>query len=145
MIMLQTKLLTPTAILPTRGTDEAAGLDLYADMENGKDVYLMPGKRCVLKTGIATAIPKGYYGQVAPRSGLAVKKGLEVLAGVIDSDYRGELMVAVLNSGDDVIKFSQYDRVAQLLILPVSLIHPIVVEDLDDTERGSGKFGSTGT
>ena len=143
--MLQTKLLTPTAILPTRGTDEAAGLDLYADMENGKDVYLMPGKRCVLKTGIATAIPKGYYGQVAPRSGLAVKKGLEVLAGVIDSDYRGELMVAVLNSGDDVIKFSQYDRVAQLLILPVSLIHPIVVEDLDDTERGSGKFGSTGT
>lgn len=151
--MLPTKLLSDTATLPTRGSETAAGLDLYWDVNSqyigeqnsGKVFKLKPGERAVLKTGIAMAIPDGYYGQVAPRSGLAVKQGLEILAGVIDSDYRGQLMVAVLNSGQDVITFNHGDRVAQMIILACSDAVPEAVDTLPETVRGDGKFGSTGS
>jgi len=150
--MLPTKLLTNTATLPTRGSETAAGLDLYWDEASQYGInqkpaatfFLDTNERAVLKTGIAVAIPDGFYGQIAPRSGLAVAHGLEILAGVIDSDYRGEIMVAVLNSGEYPIAFNHGDRIAQMLILPCELSTPCVVEDLDDTARGSGKFGSTG-
>lgn len=153
--MLPTKLLTDTATLPTRGSDTAAGLDLYFDMSSqfpeGNLVWdentpfgLPVGERVVLRTGIAVAIPDGYYGQIAPRSGLAVKQGLEMLAGVIDSDYRGEIMVAVLNSGQEMINFTHADRVAQMLILPCADSVPHAVDELPETARGDGKFGSTG-
>lgn len=159
--MLPTKLLTDTATLPTRGSATAAGLDLYLDLasqftgienEDGSlvawdeetSLTLQSTNRTVLKTGIAVAIPDGFYGQIAPRSGLAVKQGLEILAGVIDSDYRGELMVAVLNSGQTDIQFKHGDRVAQMLILPCEDSIPHIVDDLDDTNRGAGAMGSTG-
>lgn len=150
--MLQTKLLTETATLPTRGSAQAAGLDMYFDLQGqmpgmnvvGVSFTVEPGERAVLKTGVSMAIPDGFYGQIAPRSGLAVKQGLEILAGVIDSDYRGEIMIAVLNSGSEPIQFKKGDRVAQMLILPVSNIVPEQVEELVDTDRGDGKFGSTG-
>jgi dUTP pyrophosphatase len=158
--MLPTQLLTQTATLPTRGSEQSAGLDLYLDLTSQFDgafpegdevewdetttLTLQATNRTVLKTGIAVAIPEGYYGQIAPRSGLAVKGGLEILAGVIDADYRGELMVAVLNSGQADVEFKHGDRVAQLLILPCSMATPVQYSTLPDTDRGEGGFGSTG-
>lgn len=158
--MIPTQLLTETATLPTRGSEYSAGLDLYLDLtsqfaeafpdrektewDETTTLILNSSDRTVLRTGIATAIPTGYYGQIAPRSGLAVKNGLEILAGVIDSDYRGEIMVAVLNSGQVPIEFKHHDRIAQMLILPVALSNPALCEKLPDTVRGTGGFGSTG-
>lgn len=147
--MLYTKKLTDTATIPTRGSAMAAGLDLYYDhaptVPATSTTVVTPGNRAVLNTGIAMAIPSGFYGQVAPRSGLAVKQGLEILAGVIDSDYRGEIMVAVLNSGQLPITFTHGDRVAQLVILPIYSVPPYEVAELPSfTERGEARFGSTG-
>lgn len=157
--MIPTKLLTDTAKLPTRGSQDAAGIDLHFDMgsmmeaaTDGEEyewdeettLSLLPGNRTVLKTGMAMAISPGHYGQIAPRSGLAVKKGLEILAGVIDADYRGEIMVAVLNSGKEPIAFKHHDRVAQMIILPCSVDQTIEVQELPQTDRGDGGFGSTG-
>lgn len=160
--MLPTKLLSDTAKAPTRGSEHAAGLDLYFDFGKQFETMSQPddaepyewdeettltlgaGERTVIHTGISMAIPEGYYGQIAPRSGLAVKHGLEILAGVIDADYRGEIMVAVLNSGTQPISFKHHDRVAQMLILPCAMDIPELVDELPDTNRGDGGFGSTG-
>lgn len=147
--MIPTKLLTPTAILPQRGSEHAAGLDLFLDeakITHSLETHytIEAGTRKVFKTGISMEIPKGFYGQIAPRSGLAVKKGLIILAGIIDADYRGEIMVAAYNSGHEDIDFMPGDRIAQLLIKPVFMDECVRVEELSNTIRGGGKFGSTG-
>src|SRR5882672_6970566 len=94
------------ATLPTRGSAQSAGLDLYAI----EDLELQQGDRMAVRTGLAVAIPAGYYGRVAPRSGLAVKNGLDVLAGVIDSDYRGEIRCAIINTGGEVVELPSGGR-----------------------------------
>lgn len=137
---LAVKRLRPSATLPTRGSAEAAGLDLY----NSDPVEIPAGGRALVKTGIAISLPPGYYGRVAPRSGLAVKNGIDVGAGVIDSDYRGEVGVLLFNFGSDVFRAEAGTRVAQLIVEPVMLVQPVEVSDLDDTQRGAGGFGSTG-
>lgn len=138
--MIKTKRLTKTATIPTRGSEQAAGLDLHAD----NDHTVLPNCVSVVPTGIAMAIPDGFVGLVWPRSGLACKYGVQTLAGVIDSDYRGELKVALTTCKKTTMRIEQGDRIAQLLIVPVSMLQCIEVDSLDDTERGACGFGSTG-
>jgi deoxyuridine 5'-triphosphate nucleotidohydrolase len=107
-------------------------------------VEIPAGGRALVKTGIAISLPSGYYGRVAPRSGLAVKNGIDVGAGVIDSDYRGEVGVLLFNFGSEVFRAEAGTRVAQLIVEPMVLVQPVEVSDLDDTQRGAGGFGSTG-
>ena len=137
--MIKTKRLTSTATIPTRGSEQAAGLDLYAD----GNFVVKAGTHAIIPTGVALAIPDGYCGQVWPRSGVSVRYGVDVLAGVIDSDYTGEIKV-VLQAGAHDFEISQGDRVAQLLIVPVSMLQCVEVGSLDDTVRCAGGFGSTG-
>jgi dUTP pyrophosphatase len=137
---LQFKRLDSRATLPTRGSHASAGLDLYSI----EDVSIPPKQRVLARTGLAVAIPVGFYGRVAPRSGLAVKNGLDVLAGVIDSDYRGEVCCALLNTGDETIELKQGSRLSQLIIEQIITPTPEWADDLDETNRGSGGFGSTG-
>ena len=132
--------LDAAAKLPTRGSPLAAGLDLYSI----ETVRLQPHGRALVRTGLSVAIPHGFYGRVAPRSGLAVKHGLDVLAGVIDSDYRGEIMCALINHGDEALEIEAATRVAQLIIEAIATPEPVWSEDLSETERGRGGFGSTG-
>jgi dUTP pyrophosphatase len=128
--------------LPTYATDGAAGMDVLA----AEDVTLGPGARHAVATGLALAIPHGYEIQVRPRSGLALKHGITVpnTPGTIDSDYRGELKVILINHGAESFAISRGDRVAQLVLAPVVQAAWEEVADLDDTARGSGGFGSTG-
>ena len=135
------KRLHPEARLPTRGSAGAAGLDLYA----AERVTLAPGSRAAVRTGLAVAIPAGFYGRVAPRSGLAVRHGIDVLAGVIDSDYRGEILCALVNHGRETFEVEPGARVAQLIVEAIATPDPAWAEDLGDTGRGSGGFGSTGS
>ena len=138
--MIKTKRLTSTAVIPTRGSEQAAGLDLYADNEHA----VLPNCVSVVPTGIAMAIPDGFVGLVWPRSGLACKYGVQTLAGVIDSDYRGEIKVALTTCTKTAMPINHGDRIAQLLIMPVSMLQCVEVGSLDDTARGDGGFGSTG-
>jgi len=140
MDLLKFKQLDPRAILPTRGSLASAGLDLYSI----EDITIEPHQRVVARTGLAVAVPVGFYGRVAPRSGLAVKNGLDVLAGVIDSDYRGEVCCALLNTGDDALSLPQGSRLCQLIIEQIITPAPTWATDLDETARGAGGFGSTG-
>ena len=137
--MIKTKRLTSTATIPTRGSEQAAGLDLYAD----GNFVVKAGTHAIIPTGVAVAIPDGYCGQVWPRSGVSVRYGVDVLAGVIDSDYTGEIKV-VLQAGANDFEIGQGDRIAQLLIVPASMLQCVEVNSLDDTARGNGGFGSTG-
>lgn len=141
---LKFKKLNNLAKTPTKGSDYAAGYDLYAATEY--NIIIQPHQTVKIGTGIATAIPQGYFGGIFARSGLATKKGLAPAnkVGVIDSDYRGELIVALHNDTDIVQEVAAGDRIAQLIILPFVSVNFIQVDDLDDTERGSGGFGSTG-
>ncbi len=134
------KRLHPEARLPSRGSERAAGLDLYAI----ERVTLAPGGRAAVRTGLAVAIPVGFYGRVAPRSGLAVRHGIDVLAGVIDSDYRGEILCALVNHGGEPFEIEPGARVAQLVVEAIATPEPAWAEDLEETERGAGGFGSTG-
>lgn len=127
------------AIMPTRGTYGSAGYDLYAI----EDVTINRFKFIPVSTGVSMAIPAGHYGRIAPRSGLAVKHGVMVGAGVIDSDYRGEIKVA-LATLNGVYEFKKGDRIAQVIIEPVVTPELTTVDSLDDSERGDGGFGSTG-
>jgi dUTP pyrophosphatase len=129
------------AKLPTRGSPLAAGLDLYA-IESA--TLTARGGRAAIRTGLSVAIPQGFYGRVAPRSGLAVKHGLDVLAGVIDSDYRGEIICALINHGEEALAIEAGMRVAQLVIEAIAMPVPVWSEDLSETERGGSGFGSTG-
>ena len=128
--------------LPAYATGGAAGMDVLS----AEQVTIQPGKRHAVATGLALAIPEGYEIQVRPRSGLALKHGITVpnTPGTIDSDYRGELKVILINHGEDAFAISRGDRIAQLVLAPVSVAEWDEVDGLDDTERGSGGFGSTG-
>lgn len=128
--------------LPAYATDGAAGMDVLA----AEDVSLAPGARHAVATGLAVAIPEGYEIQVRPRSGLALKHGISVpnTPGTIDSDYRGEVKVIMINHGDAPFAIARGDRIAQLVLAPVVRAGWEEVADLDDTPRGAGGFGSTG-
>jgi len=127
---------------PTRATSGAAGYDLHAS----EDVTLEPGRFCTVPTGHAIAIPEGFEGQVRPRSGLAAKHGVTVLnaPGTIDADYRGEVKVILINLGTEAFSIRRNDRIAQLVIAPVTTVVFEPVARLPETARGSGGFGSTG-
>ena len=132
--------------LPAYQTEEAAGLDLLAAVPANKPMKLAPRAHVLVPTGLVMALPKGYEAQVRPRSGLAFKHGVTVLnsPGTIDSDYRGEVGVILVNLSTQPVQVRHGDRIAQLLITPVARVAPIEVEVLDETARGSGGFGHTG-
>ncbi len=140
--ILPCKRLTKTATLPTKGSKYAAGFDLYADIPG--PIILQPGQRQMISTGISVAIPRTWYGRVAPRSGLALNSGLNVLAGVIDSDFLGEVKVILINHGMIYYEINHKDRIAQLILEKCGNFQIEEVNSLDKTERGSGGFGSTG-
>jgi dUTP pyrophosphatase len=119
-------------------------MDLYAALE--EPVVLKPGERCLIPTGIALAIPPGYEAQVRPRSGLALRQGVTMLnsPGTIDSDFRGEIGVIVINHGHEPVTFGAADRVAQLVVAPVVRARLAESNQLEETERGDGGFGHTG-
>jgi dUTP pyrophosphatase len=133
--------------LPSYQSEHAAGLDLLAAVPAGAPVTLAPGARALIPTGLAIALPPGYEAQVRPRSGLAVKSGLTVLnsPGTIDSDYRGEVQVLVINLGEAPVLLERGMRIAQMVIAPVEQAVLAEVQSLSPTGRGSGGFGSTGT
>ena len=139
------KKLNERAIVPTYGSAFAAGADLYACEENA--VTVAPGETRLIHTGIAMAIPEGYVGLVYARSGLASKRGLAPAnkVGVIDSDYRGEVMVALHNHGSAAQTVESGERIAQIVFTPYVAAEFNVTEELDETVRGEGGFGSTGT
>lgn len=136
---------------PERKSDNAAGLDLYAHIINRGGVmpgvtYIRSHETMVIRTGIAVEIPEGFFGGIYARSGLATKRGLRPsnCVGVIDSDYRGEVMVALYNDSDTTQAVYDGDRIAQLIIQPYECVNVKVVDELTETERGAGGFGSTG-
>ncbi|PHR95393.1 MAG: dUTP diphosphatase [Oceanobacter sp.] len=128
--------------LPSYETTGSAGMDIRA----AESLVVAPGKRALVATGLAYAIPQGYEIQVRPRSGLALKKGISLpnSPGTIDSDYRGELKIILINHGDEDFTIERGDRIAQIVVAPVQRGTLVEVADLDDTQRGSGGFGSTG-
>ena len=138
------KKLREGAVLPTFGSNEAAGADLYACLE--QDVTIAPGETVFVPTGLAMELPRGYAGLIYARSGLACKRGLAPAnkVGVVDSDYRGEFIVALHNHGTQPQTISHGERIAQLVITPVLIPEYVEAEDLSETSRGSGGFGSTG-
>jgi len=126
--------------LPAYGSEHAVGLDVVS----AEEVTLEPGARHPVRTGIAMAIPHGYEVQVRSRSGTAVRNGITCLTGTIDSDYRGEIMVVLINLGSEPFAIARGDRIAQLVPAPVLRARFHEVENLDETARGEGGFGSTG-
>lgn len=138
------KLLDPRARVPVYGSADAAGADLYALTDGPVDIA--PGQTVLVHTGLAFAIPRGYVGLIYARSGMAVKQGLTPAnkVGVIDADYRGELMVALHNHSGETRTVNCGDRIAQMVITPYLTADFRVADDLDDTARGAGGFGSTG-
>lgn len=143
-VVVRIKRLRQDAILPRRHSADAAGLDLAAALD--EPVVLAPGARAAVPTGLALAIPRGYEGQIRPRSGLALRHGVTCLnaPGTIDADYRGEVKVILVNHGDEPFVVRSGERIAQLVIAPVAGAELVEVAELDDTERGGGGFGSTG-
>ncbi len=139
-LQLKVKRLREGAHLPAHATDWSAGADLYC----AEAFTLQPGERKLVPAGLAIEIPYGYYGRIAPRSGLAVRHGIDTLAGIIDSDYRGELKVALINLGDQPARFDAGERVAQLIIERAASCDYCWADELSETERDEGGFGSTG-
>jgi dUTP pyrophosphatase len=137
---LLVKRLNEHATLPARGSPLAAGYDL----SSSEDVGIPKGTRGLVGTGIAFTVPHETYGRIAPRSGLAVKKGIQVGAGVIDRDYTGEVKVVLFNHGDEDFVIKKGDRIAQLIIEKIEMPEVKLVDELLVTERGEGGFGSTG-
>ena len=139
---VQIQKLTQTAKLPFHGSDAAAGYDLYAD----QDCVINPGESIKVSTGIAMAIPDGYWGGIYARSGLATKQGLRPsnCTGVIDPDYRGQIIIALYNDSQTRRIIHKGDKIAQMIISPFLYWQIKEVKKLDDTDRGSGGFGSTG-
>lgn len=138
--MLRVKLLHVDAKVPSRANPTDAGLDLYSL----NDYTIRNGRVSLVRTGISVAIPAGYAGFIHPRSGLAVNKGVDRLAGVIDCSYRGEILVALTTISNDCCYIFSGDRVAQLVIQKVETWTPEVADELEETDRGDGGFGSTG-
>ncbi len=154
---MQIKKLTENAIIPTRGSEYAAGYDLYST----ENYVLKPGERKLFKTNISLAIPRGFYGRIAPRSGLAYKNGIDVLGGVIDADYRGDIGVILLNTDNEEwsewlgegygikgegknIEIKKGDRIAQIIFEQYFEVDFKEVENLDDSNRGENGWGSSG-
>lgn len=131
--------------LPAAQTSGAAGLDLCAAVAADQPMTLAPGARALVPCGFRMALPKGYEAQVRPRSGLAARHGVTVLnaPGTIDADYRGEVKVILINHGENAFAIARGDRIAQMVVAPVSMAY-LAIETLDQTERGGGGFGSTG-
>lgn len=137
---IELKQLHPQAKLPHRATTDAAGADLYC-----VDPFtLQPGERRAIATGVSIAIPRGCYGRIAPRSGWAAKHGIDTLAGVIDSDYRGEILVLLINLSSEPFTAAAGERIAQLIIERIALCDFVWADALEGSERGAGGFGSTG-
>lgn len=132
--------------LPRQQSAGAAGVDLLAALGISEVMTLAPGKRALVPCGFAMALPQGYEAQVRPRSGLAAKHGVTVLntPGTIDADYRGEIKVILINLGESNFEIRRGDRIAQMVVAPVSAVTFSERETLDETERGAGGFGSTG-
>jgi dUTP pyrophosphatase len=130
--------------LPAYMSDLAAGADLYAAVSD--DLVLRPGARILVPTGISIAVPPGYEAQIRPRSGLAFKSGVTILnaPGTIDADYRGPVQIILANLGSELVTIKRGDRIAQMVIAPVSRADFEAVDELPPTQRGSGGFGSTG-
>lgn len=141
---IQIKKLKENAIIPTRGSDRAAGYDLYACLEN--EVTIGAGETVKIGTGLSIAVPEGYFGAIFARSGLAAKEGLRPAncVGVADSDYRGEYIVALHNDSAVSRVVTPGERIAQLVVMPYLSVEFDEVDALDETERGAGGFGSTG-
>jgi dUTP diphosphatase len=136
----------PDLPLPAYETAQAAGMDLRAAVPQDEPLILRPGSRFPVPTGLAFALPEGYEAQVRPRSGLAARHGVTCLntPGTIDADYRGEVMVILVNLGEEDVVIRRGDRIAQLVIAPVVQARWTEVANLDETARGEGGFGSTG-
>lgn len=143
-MQIKIKKLRENAKIPTRGSEYAAGYDLYACIE--EPVTILPHTTAKIGTGLSVAVPEGYFGAIFARSGLAAKEGLRPAncVGVADSDYRGEYIVAIHNDTDSVRKIEPQERIAQLVVMPFLAVEFEETEELDKTERGSGGFGSTG-
>lgn len=141
---IKVKKLRANAILPTYGSLEAAGADLYACLD--EELQIAPGESCFVPTGLSMALPKNCAGLIYARSGLACKRGLAPAnkVGVVDSDYRGEFMVVLHNHGRQVQTIAHGERIAQLIITPIITPAYEAVDELDETERSTGGFGSTG-
>lgn len=141
---IKIKKLRENAVVPTYGSDFAAGADLYAAVDEA--VTIEPGETKLIPTGLAFEIPEGYGGFVHARSGLATKRGLAPAnkVGVIDSDYRGEVMTALHNHGKEPRTIEKGERIAQMVIMPYITASFILSDSLEDTQRGEGGFGSTG-
>lgn len=137
------RLTNESATIPTRSSKCAAGMDLYSC----EDAIIQPGETMMVHTGVCVAIQDGYFGGVYARSGIATKRGLRPAncVGVIDSDYRGEVMVALHNDSSEVQEIRSGDRIAQMIIQPYEQVELKVADELDKTERGDGGFGHTGT
>lgn len=139
-MQIKVKKLHKEAKVPSYAHDTDAGMDLYTIC----DIDIAPGERVLIATGIAVAIPAGYVGLFWDKSGIANKAGLKVMGGVIDAGYRGELLVGLLNTSSSIHTFHKGDKIAQMLIQKVEHPELVEVEELDDTPRGDGAFGSTG-
>lgn len=141
LLEINVKKLSENAIIPTQGTKFAAGYDLYA----AEDSVVVCGTRKLIKTNISMEITPGYYGRIAPRSGLAYKSGIDVLAGVIDSDYRGDIGVILYNTDKNIdFEIKKGDRIAQIIFEACYSATLNTVENLDNTLRQAGGYGSTG-
>ena len=145
MTKILIKKLNQKAIIPKYETLGASGLDLSANLE--KNIVLKPGEKCLVPTGIAVTIPNEYEFQIRPRSGLAMKNSITVLnsPGTIDADYRGEIKVIIINLGNKNFEITNGTRIAQMVLCPISKAKLLEVDDLDNTTRGDGGFGSTGS
>ena len=141
---IKIKRLSEEATIPTRGSEYSAGYDLYANIE--KPVSITPHETVKIGTGWAIEIPDGYFGAIFARSGLATKEGLRPAncTGVCDSDYRGEYIVAIHNDSDVVREITPHERIAQLVVIPYLYVDFKETDELSDTSRGEGGFGSTG-
>lgn len=142
---IKIKKLKENAVIPSRGSTSAAGYDLYACLDTDS-VVIAPHETVKIGTGLAVAVPEGYFGAIFARSGLAAKEGLRPAncVGVADSDYRGEYIVALHNDGNIERTVKNGDRIAQLVIMPYLAVEFCEAQELDETDRGAGGFGSTG-
>lgn len=138
---VQVQLLNENATVPTKAHDEDAGFDLYSSV----DLNILPKSRAVINTSIAIAMPSNFAGLIWPRSGLSVKHGIDVLAGVVDSGYRGEILVCLYNTSNDTVEIHTGDRIAQIIFQEVPRVSLSVNATLGSSQRGSNGFGSTGT
>ena len=141
---INVKKVNENAILPRRATSLSAGADLYACLT--EDVVVNPSERVLIPTGIAMSIPESFGGFIFPRSGTASKFGISLsnCVGVVDSDYRGEIKIAIINHSNEPYTIKNGDRIAQMVIIPVDLCSYTECDSLDETDRGEGGFGSTG-